>query len=205
MEDATTKERLLNAAEILFAEDGIQATTVRAIAVRAGQSNVSAVNYHFGSKEGLIHALLARNLMPLIARRLQLLTEYEATAQGLPVSVEAILYAYFAPAMDCYRLNPQSLRVTARLVSEPDAELHQLYGSFFDEMTTRFHSALRKSLPHLTEEEVFWRWHFVLGVGVHTWTNFRDVEVLSGGIYTLTVSQATVDRLVHFCAAGLMN
>jgi AcrR family transcriptional regulator len=196
-----TKERLLDAAELLFAEDGIQATTVRAIAATAGQANISAVNYHFGSKEGLIRALLARRLVPLVEARLRLLAEAESATDAPPL--EAILYAYFAPAIDLYLQHPQSLRVTGRLVSEPDAEMHNLYLSFFDSMTERFHAALRKALPHLTEEERLWRWHFTLGVGVHTWTNYRDLEVLSHERCALSDTETLLARLTAFCAAGL--
>ncbi len=55
--DLETRERLLKAAERLFAERGFKKVTVRDIC-RAARANVAAVNYHFGDKEGLYHEVL---------------------------------------------------------------------------------------------------------------------------------------------------
>ena len=54
-----TKTRILDAAERLFAQDGIKATSLRAI-TEAAAANLAAVNYHFGSKEALVHAVYGR-------------------------------------------------------------------------------------------------------------------------------------------------
>ncbi len=59
-----TKERILDAAEHLFSEHDLSATSLRAI-TSAAQVNLAAVNYHFGNKEGLIHAVFARRLEPV--------------------------------------------------------------------------------------------------------------------------------------------
>ncbi len=62
---ATTRERLLDEAELLFAERGVQGTNTREIVEAAGQRNASAVTYHFGSREGLLLELLARRGAPV--------------------------------------------------------------------------------------------------------------------------------------------
>ena len=59
----TTKDRILDAAERLFASDGIEATSLRAITTEAGV-NLAAVNYHFQSKEALVQAVIARRVGP---------------------------------------------------------------------------------------------------------------------------------------------
>ena len=63
MEPTDTRESLLDAAESLFAEHGIQASSLRMITQRAG-ANLAAVHYHFGSKEGLVRAVFSRRLSP---------------------------------------------------------------------------------------------------------------------------------------------
>ena len=55
-----TKTRLLDHAEKMFAEDGVYAVTNRQITEAAGQKNESALNYHFGTRNELIIALLSR-------------------------------------------------------------------------------------------------------------------------------------------------
>ena len=67
-----TPSRLVVAAERLFAEQGEEATSLRAI-TRAAMSNAAAVHYHFGGRDGLLRAVLDRHLGPLAARRRHLL------------------------------------------------------------------------------------------------------------------------------------
>lgn len=72
---APTRERLLDVAEQLFARSGITAATTREIVEAAQQRNVSAVTYHFGSREGLLLAVLARRGAPVDEQRGRLRAE----------------------------------------------------------------------------------------------------------------------------------
>ena len=60
--ESATRSSLLDAAEALFAEHGFADTSVRSITESAG-ANVAAINYHFGSKLGLVKAVLARRVL----------------------------------------------------------------------------------------------------------------------------------------------
>ncbi len=77
--DART--RLLDAAERLVAERGVD-VPLREVALAAGQRNNSAVHYHFGSREGLLEAVLAWRLEPVNARMLAMLADLEASSDG---------------------------------------------------------------------------------------------------------------------------
>ena len=63
----STRLALLRAAERLFAEEGLDAVSLRRISVAAGQRNHSAVNYHFADKKDLINAILDRHFGPIEA------------------------------------------------------------------------------------------------------------------------------------------
>lgn len=65
--------RILEAAERRFAEDGIEAVSLRQIAADAGQRNTSAVAYHFGTRAALVGALYEHRMTPINARRLEFL------------------------------------------------------------------------------------------------------------------------------------
>lgn len=72
-DSTATKERLLREAGRLFARRGLWQPTVRAITTAAGQRNVSALNYHFGSRDGLLAAILEHHGAPTDeARRVRL-------------------------------------------------------------------------------------------------------------------------------------
>src|SRR6187402_2480935 len=76
-----TRETLLNAAEQLFSEQGIEGTSVRDI-TRAAGANLGAINYHFGSKDRLALEVFARCLKPLNCERMARLDALEAGPQG---------------------------------------------------------------------------------------------------------------------------
>lgn len=88
----TSKDRLLAAAEQLFADFGIDAVSPRQIALAAGQRNQSAIRYHFGSKDDLIVALLDRRIAEINERRLELLA-----APGVAGDMRGLLNAIAAP------------------------------------------------------------------------------------------------------------
>ncbi|MBO2462811.1 TetR/AcrR family transcriptional regulator [Actinomadura violacea] len=77
-----TRERLLDAAERLYAERGLDAVSLREIVQAAGARNATAVQYHFGDRAGIVRAILARHAPEIEARRHALLDAYEA--DGVP-------------------------------------------------------------------------------------------------------------------------
>ena len=85
----TSKERLLAAAENLFADYGIEAVSARQIALAAGQRNQSAIRYHFGSKDDLIVALLDARITEINESRAAML-EPPGTAGDMRALIGAI-------------------------------------------------------------------------------------------------------------------
>ncbi|KQZ74949.1 hypothetical protein ASD66_00765 [Nocardioides sp. Root151] len=85
---------ILLAAERLFAERGVEFVSLRQIGERAGQRNNSAVQYHFGTKEGLIRALYDLRLVPLQEERSRLLATHESP------SLPDLADAYVTPLAD---------------------------------------------------------------------------------------------------------
>jgi AcrR family transcriptional regulator len=87
---ASTPDKLLDAAARLFAERGIENVAVAEIVRAAGQRNASAVNYHFGTRDDLLHAVLARHVPVLAGRRRELL-DVARTAGDVRSAAEAIV------------------------------------------------------------------------------------------------------------------
>jgi AcrR family transcriptional regulator len=77
-----TRELLIVTAERLFAERGVGAVSLREIGAAAGQRNNSAAQYHFGSKQGLVDAVVEYRMAPINERRLALLAELDAAGRG---------------------------------------------------------------------------------------------------------------------------
>ena len=201
-----TKLAILNAAERLVATHGFGDTSLRAITAAAGV-NLAAVNYHFATKDALIVALLTRRMKPLNERRLALLDQFEAEAGSKRVAVEKILEALFRPVLELIARPSKGgrtfLRLLALCLAEPGAYLRPLVQEEFAEKTRRFHSALRRTLPQLSDVEAHWRLHFAHGAFFHSVAHAHVLELSSGGRCRLTNVDAVLERVINFCAAGL--
>jgi AcrR family transcriptional regulator len=206
LSDADTKKRILDAAERLFADQGFDATSLRSITAQASV-NLAAVNYHFGSKEGLIRAVLSRRIEPLNSERLRLLDALEQGSPSRAEDVEEILRCFFGPALAMWA-NRRSgaarfMQMFGRTFTEPGPRLKELIAQQFAEVARRFGDALGRALPDLPREELAWRMHFMVGAMAHTVSNQRSVAMFCGGAVPGADGEELLGRLVRFAAAGL--
>jgi AcrR family transcriptional regulator len=162
------REQLVDAAERLFAQNGIAGTTVRDITGGAG-ANVASVNYYFGSREALLQAVIARRQEPLNEERLRLLAE--AAPAGEPPQLRAVLHALAAPCVRLAFEHPSFARLASRLRAEADGALWREYRASQSAVRERFQEALAAALPDLPDAELETRFHYVLGALQQLWAH----------------------------------
>ena len=203
-----TKARILDAAELLFSEHGFRATSMRAI-TSAGDVNLAAAHYHFGSKEAVLSAVLRRRLEPINRRRLEAVrTAVETAGAGVP-SIEEILEAFFDPAFETVdrmgEAGARFVRLAGRLHSDPDDDARELFMLQFREIVPAFFDAFRRALPGHSEQVVGWKMHFLVGALAHTlaWTRKPGDTSTVGPLGPATEPREVRDTLIAFCAAGL--
>ncbi len=197
---ADTKEKILDAAESLFAEHGFEAVPLRRIIAEAGV-NSAAIHYHFGSKEGLVKAVFARRCDPLNRERLELLSEAEARAGDGPLPIEDILYAMVAPAL---RLGGQRYaRLAGRFFTGHSGYTEVIFNEVFREVGQRYYEACRRSLPDLSEKERAWRIHLAWGVGAHVLKENEWIRRETAGLCDTSDVEGAIQRIVQFMAAGM--
>jgi AcrR family transcriptional regulator len=201
-----TKERILDAAERLFADRGFDGTSLRTITAEAG-ANLGAVNYHFGSKEELIEAVFVRRLKPINRERLARLDDLEKRPlAGGPV-LEEIIEAFIGPALRMSRAPGRDATVVMRLlghaISQPEEKIRRLFTAQFGEVIERFMAALKRALPACPEEEIFWRFFFMVGSMAHTMALADQLPEVSRGRCRVEDVDDVIRRLVRFTAAGL--
>jgi AcrR family transcriptional regulator len=202
---AETRERILDAAEALFGEQGFDAVSLRDITGRAG-ANVAAVNYHFGSKEKLIDAVVIRHAVPINDGRLRLLLEAEERHGGQPVPLREILDAFLRPVIDEILRDPVSEAVfckfMGRIMSEQGYQLPETVRPLFQMMAGRFSQALQKARPELSEQTALWRMHFSFGVMSNTLMHRDKLEQISGGRSGNPGMEELLNHIIDFCVAG---
>lgn len=195
-----TKERIIEAAEVLFAKQGYQGTSLREI-TEAAEANVAAVNYHFGSKEGLLIAILDRVVAPINVERLRLLEE--ASRNG-PPDVRQILTSFLLPDLrsigELRERNPELPRFVSRMYSESTPLMEQVIGTQFAEMRREFGKAFAVALPKLEREEIAFRTSCLVGIVVYM---FASVEAPGISSFVTGDIDSDLDRLLTIAEAIL--
>jgi len=200
-----TKEKLLDAAEELFAGQGIDGVSLRAI-THAADVNLASVNYHFGSKEGLVRAVFARRIGAVNRERIALLDAAESEAGDGPLAVEKILYAMFSPAI---RLSQDPakgrrfMRMCGRFYAEPAGYLEGVFEEEFAELIQRMDRAFHRAMPGLPEKDLQGRVNFSVGVMVHTMMDSDRSRRWIRGICDPADVDGTIDAMIRFSAAGM--
>jgi AcrR family transcriptional regulator len=202
----STRDRILDAAERLFAEHGFADTSLRMITAEAG-ANLAAVNYYFQSKDILIQEVFARRLGPLNQKRLQMLDACEREAGQGPLPLSGVLRAFVDPPIRMTLSDPEvgisAGRLFGRMYMQPGGLFGQVFQVQFGRIKERFMAAMRRALPGLAEEEMLWRIHFMIGSLAHTMAGREHLTFLSDGRCEATDADALIARLVTFLEAGL--
>jgi AcrR family transcriptional regulator len=200
MENRPTEIKIMDAAEKLFAENGFHATSLRDI-TSAAHVNLAAVNYHFGSKEDLLDAILTRRIAPVNAERLAMLSKAESLTGGKAPDVRAILRAYLLPpfrkAAAFGNHHTGFLRLLGRMHAETHSDLRSRFLQHFAPVVERFSEAFTRALPELSFDEVQWRMQFVIGAMAHT--------LLWGEQFAHPHphDESQFAHLIDFCEAGM--
>lgn len=197
-----TRDKILDAAETLFARSGFDGTSVRDVTSLA-ELSPGAINYYFGSKTGLIRAVLKRVADAVNGDRHKRLDALDASGSGKALAIEDVLRAFLEPVLRGF--TPQRREVISRLLAHVSTATSDDFGNYWLEMFgpigERFIQAFHRAAPHLTIEDVFWRYQFML---IATYDSriyaswFRDW--LRNSIDVDTTADTLEQRLVAFTA-----
>lgn len=203
--DNQTRERLLNAAQQLFSERSFTQVSVREITDTAGVA-LSAINYHFGSKNDLIYALARRTGPQLIRERASLLQEAEARGGDIEQRLRAVLHALVAPVIRWYR-QPDTQKYfipfQRRALLDGPPRVRELFAQDTRHLEP-FVLALSRLLPGLPPEEIGWRLHFVLGIEHAVVMEAGRLASLTDGHSGIIDDDAVTERVVDFACRGLL-
>lgn len=200
----TTKDRILDAAERLFAERGYDATSLRAVTSEA-EVNLAAAHYHFGSKVGLFQAVFERRVGAINAERLQRLAELDARRPDRQPTLEELLEAFLAPALRSSARQDPGFALFLQIVGRSHSatgEHVEAIQDVFRELQERFLPALQRALPHLSQEDLFWRLHFLIGSMCSVMADPSRIKLGSGGLCRSDDPDEVLRHLVAHTAGG---
>jgi AcrR family transcriptional regulator len=199
------RTRILDAAENAMAEQGFAGASLRQIVGEAGV-NLATVYYYFGSKRGLLEAVLKRRFGPLRAEHQALLEEFERAARGKPLPVEKILEAMLLPPLRLVANAPTKgravTRLIGRIVAEPNAQTQEVLRSQHAEVRSAFLNALRRSLPEVPLPVLQWRLEFTWGALAFTLCNPRKIELETNGACNPDDTDQLMTHMMQFFCPG---
>ncbi len=170
-----TRERILDAAEELFAHHGFEGVSIRQIMTKA-EADVSLAYYHFESKRDLFDQVMLRRVEYLNEIRLKALAE------------DHDKWSHY------YQL-------IAQINNSPERG-GELMSRYFDPLVSRFIDALKRALPDSDPVDLYWSYHFLSGALTLTFAETGRIDNLSGGVCKSTDVASVIDRMPAFLAAG---
>jgi AcrR family transcriptional regulator len=198
-----TRARILAAAERLFAERGIDAVSLLEINKAAGQRNRSAIQYHFGDKERLVHAILDKHTPGIEGRRHAMLDELEASGR---LELRPLVEALVVPVAEKLE-DPDGgvafVRLNAQLIGHPDFSLLQLSAQRVNRGADRLQRLTARACPGLPAALWVPRWLLLIGLLFHGLADYAHlVEQGSEGV-ALPSRELFVSNLVDGIVALL--
>ena len=178
---------------------------MRALARSAGAS-LSSTNYHYGTKEALLEAVLRRRAEPLNTLRLERLGRAELAAGEGPVSLEAILEAFVMPLFEMRAGEvsaPRPAWVGARLFFDPSPIVSRMRVELFREVDARFLDALARTLAGQPRHEIEVAYRLTNGLFVHFAAGHVAGDL--SGEAAATDAAAILERLISYAGAGLRD
>ncbi|MEQ8178148.1 MAG: TetR/AcrR family transcriptional regulator [Amphiplicatus sp.] len=200
-----SRERILDAAEELFAKRGYHGVTMKDVSREAGV-DAGLLHYYFAGKAGVFKAVIDRRADIVNTTRLASMQRYEKEAAGA-MTVEGIVRAYLRPTFDFMIEGGDGNRhyaaMIAHLNSAPDGAIPDIETSPFDPVVQRFVEMLRKARPDCADADFYWLYHLISGAISLSLAQTGRIDRLSGGLCRSDDFEAIAERMTKVFGAAL--
>lgn len=197
-------ERILNAAEELFALHGYDGVTLRTLASTAGV-DVALISYYFGPKQQLFDTVFQRRATILNEQREVALKSACEEAAPDAVSVEKIIEAFLRPLEVAQESEDKGWKNYCALLAYVNNSAvwgPLLMSKHYNALVDVFIKALRAALPNADDADLYWCYHYMSGAMSLTFANTGRIDKMSDGLCRSDDFKAAYDRMIPFVAAG---
>jgi AcrR family transcriptional regulator len=207
MAPVDTKTRILDSAEQLFARDGFRNTSLRSL-TQLAEVNLASVNYHFGSKDALLQAVIERRLLPLNEVRMQKMADIleQAKKQKERPDAEKLLRAFIEPTLEFRNSSSGAcdfISLIGRSLSEPDETVRNCFLKLVLPAFHLLYDGLCETLPELSPPILLTRLQFIMGTMSHVMCmNSHSIQIDTKLPPPLD-HNTQVEQLIKFVLAGL--
>lgn len=177
-----TRERILDAAERVFAYKGYDGTTLRDVAAEA-EVQLANIAHHFGPKECLFEKVIERRAAIMGELRLAALERYRIEARGAAIPLERLIEGYVWPFIERSSRHGEGWKNYAQLVARLANSLRwgPIISKNYDPVAEQFIRELIRSLPHANAAAIYNCFHFTVGTMLVACAESGRIERLSKG------------------------
>jgi AcrR family transcriptional regulator len=201
---AATRERILDAAEELFAEHGFDGVTVRQVTRKAGV-DVALAHYYFGTKRGLFDSVFLRRAAIVNEARLKAIDDYQINPGPDGATIEGFIQAFLDPVMERWAKGGPGwknyLAIVAQVNNTPKWG-GETMARYFDPVIHRLIDALRGIMPGAHDIDLYWAYQFLSGTLTLTFAQTGRIDLLSSGVCRSSDYEAVKARMAPYAAAG---
>ncbi len=187
--ETAKRDRIIRAAEKLFALEGYHGVSIRDIA-DAANVGATLILHHFESKEKLYKTVFALR-QDLAQERLRALEQIEDFSA--PDTVERIVHAFVSPIVKSHATEDGRYyaQLTVREASDPQEETRGIIEEYFDPIARAFIAALQRALPEVDNEYLCWAYSFSVGALVMSIFDRRMPRISAGCELPIGVERKT--------------
>lgn len=194
----SARDRILDAAEAAFSQNGFAGAGMKAIAKSAGVAQ-GLLHYHFDGKDGLFAAVVARRARAINDERRDRLAEVDV---GAPDALGRIMDALLRPPLGPAGGGQDFARIFAGLLVGGEREARAVAENY-DATARAFIEALGRACPQASPLTLSWGYNLALGALSAAMARTDRPERLVGLDETATTTEDVIRRLVTFATGGL--
>jgi AcrR family transcriptional regulator len=198
-------ERILDAAEQLFAEFGYHGVTLKDVAARVGVSS-TLIHYHFSGKDSIYEAVWARKAPISSRNRLDAMRLYAEEA-GDNITVEGALHAWIDPDLQVHIEDGEYWRSFGKISAQSNSAAGwgaEKMTKYFNPVVLALIDLLKKAMPNCDEQTIFWGYHFLSGAMTHNMARTSRLDELSHGLCSSDDFASIRRHMAKFMAAGFL-
>ncbi|MFL0796592.1 MAG: TetR family transcriptional regulator [Cellvibrionaceae bacterium] len=197
-----TRQRILDAAEVLFSENSFNGVTIRQIA-KLSAVDTALLHYHFGNKHSLLETVFERRAHILNNERMDALNHYDNA--HIQPTTEGAIKAFIGPLLEKATSGDKHWKYYFALVAQVN-NTPELGGDImhrhFDPVVQRMLDIIQKALPEADRGDLYWSFQLFSGAIMLTLSQSGRVDRLSNGLCNSEDLVAAFDRLIPFATAG---
>ena len=201
-----TRERILDAAEELFAAHGFHGASMRDVAEAIG-SGIALVTYHFGTKDMLFNMVIKRRAAYMAHERILALDTARARVRGKPLLVEDLVSGYVWPFVERSVAGGKGWKnyslFVARHANSP--EFSKVLSEHYDPVARQYLNEFERTFPSMLQKDLYYAFSFMVGAMVASVAEPGRVEHLSFGQIKANDVEEVFQRMLPFLSAGFKS